>query len=198
MKLVFTGSFDDLQNAFKHIDGTWDSSQPKKKVLRARGGVLNWYESTGTIQLQGKEPGRRWLEKQAILVLDPDGTAPADSEPEDTSYIEVAEDPEPSGSCDKSPPDKYLDGKFNESELVIGIVTAVGTETAHVVSPLTDRLSHFGYEVENIRVSTLLPDASSASEYERIRHLMREGDAIRMRTGNNAILAACPDSCCVA
>lgn len=189
MKHVFTGSFTELQNYFVGIDGDWDDSQPNKKVFRARGGVLNWYESTGTIQFQGKEPGKSWLEKHFVNALNPD--LPGDTSPDEEELWQTK--PEYEQECadngPKTPAEKYLDGRFDESELVIGIVTAVGTETARVVTPLTDRLRHFGYEVEVIRVSTLLPDTGSVSEYERIRNLMRAGDALRKSTKNNAILA---------
>jgi hypothetical protein len=49
----------------------WDESQKNKKVLRFNGGVMNWYESTGTIYFQGEEEGRRYLESRVISALYP-------------------------------------------------------------------------------------------------------------------------------
>ncbi|BCO10626.1 deoxycytidylate deaminase [Desulfolithobacter dissulfuricans] len=189
MKLVFTGSFEDLQAALAGVNGKWDSSQPNKKVLRARGGVLNWYVSTGTIQLQGKEPGRTWLENQAKYALSPSEFPSEESDIEAPWDSESPEEPTNADSTEITPAEKYLAGAFEESELVIGIVTAVGTETERVVTPLTDRLKHFGYEVEHIRVSTLLTAEHAENEYERIKGLMAAGDEIRKNSGNNAILA---------
>ena len=85
----------------------------------------------------------------------------------------------------------YLAGSFNETEMVFGIVNAVGTEYKRVLDPLKDRLQGFGYVVTEIRVSELLPlPGSTLEEYDRIKHYMKEGDEFRRRTGNNAILAA--------
>ena len=84
---------------------------------------------------------------------------------------------------------EYLDGKFDNSELIIGIVSAVGTETAHVTTPLKNRLEQFGYNVTEIRVSSLLKGEKQNNEYERIKSLMNSGDALRQRTNNNSILA---------
>ena len=54
------------------MDGAWDESQKNKKVLRLNGGVMNWYESTGTIYFQGGEEGRRYLESRVKSALYPD------------------------------------------------------------------------------------------------------------------------------
>ena len=61
-KLIFTKEFSQLKDALAPIGGTWDESQPTKKVLRLEGGVMNWFESTGTLQFQGKDAGRDTLE----------------------------------------------------------------------------------------------------------------------------------------
>jgi hypothetical protein len=54
-----------------------------------------------------------------------------------------------------------------------------------------DRLKGFGYDVKEIRVSNLLSKPNSGqSEYDRIKHYMKQGDDLRKKTGNNAILAA--------
>ena len=58
MKLIFTESYQKLQEKLASIAGEWDESQSGKKVLRHDGGVMNWFESTGTIQFQGK-PGKK-------------------------------------------------------------------------------------------------------------------------------------------
>ncbi|MBK6854421.1 MAG: cytidine deaminase [Burkholderiales bacterium] len=198
MKLVYSGTYENLQAMLAASAGEWDDSQPNKKVLRAQGGILNWYQSTGTIQLQGREPGIGMLSRIAASVLDPSQTpiTPATAEiahqpesinsAETPSYKKTEERP---AEAHASPVDEYLDDKFANSELVIGIVAAAGTEVARVITPLRDRLKQFGYEVEEIRMSGLLKAGSSTNEYERIRGLMAAGDQIRERTKNNAILA---------
>lgn len=189
MKLVFTGTFEELQGALASAEGEWDSSQPNKKVLRARGGVLSWYESTGTIQLQGKEPGKSWLEGIAKNAIDPEQFPETEQASELPWEVEPSDEVTPPVVDEANPPQMYLNGTFEESELVIGIVTAVGTETSRVVTPLKDRLRHFGYDAEEIRVSSLLSGGADSSEYERIKGLIAAGDEIRKRTENNGILA---------
>jgi len=69
MKLIFKKSYEELKERLSVMDGVWNESQKNKKVLRLNGGVMNWYESTGTIYFQGGEEGRRYLESRVKLVL---------------------------------------------------------------------------------------------------------------------------------
>lgn len=71
MKVVFTGSYEDLKLKLSDLGSDWDDSQANKKVLRSDGGVMNWYESTGTLQFQGKDKGRRVLEAKVKQLLYP-------------------------------------------------------------------------------------------------------------------------------
>lgn len=187
MKLTFTKSYEELSEALKDIGGTWDAFQPRKKVLRHEGGILNWFETTGTISFQGPEEKRNILEAKVKHLLYPEEfpVSPVVAEPE------PQEEPVPSESGRSAPSigEQYLKGNFNNSELVIGIVSAVGTETSRVITPLKDRLSRFGYTAVEIKVSSLLTGQGNSSEYCRIKSLMEAGDDLRRRTNNNAILA---------
>jgi deoxycytidylate deaminase len=84
---------------------------------------------------------------------------------------------------------------FTESELVIGLVGAVGTDFESVVTNLTQRLKTANYDVTEIRISKdiipeLIPRQGSPSgEYERISWAMTDGDEARRKTGDNSILA---------
>ncbi len=55
MKSIFTGTYVQLKEKLSSINGEWYESQPNKRVLRLNGGVMNWFESTGTIQFQGMD-----------------------------------------------------------------------------------------------------------------------------------------------
>lgn len=86
----------------------------------------------------------------------------------------------------------YPDSKINDSELIIGIVSSVGTPSHRIITPLKDRLEGFGYEVEEIRVSQFLPaieEKNLTGEYERIAYFMEQGDLFRKESNNNSILA---------
>lgn len=92
--------------------------------------------------------------------------------------------------------DVYGDDAFTDSELVIGLVGAVGTELDRVVDHLEKRLSAARYDVKIVQVSrhiiplvTTLPRNVNSDEFSRIWSYMDAGNAARLRTGNNAILA---------
>jgi len=190
MSLKFTGSFDDLKAILSSLDSDWDTSQPGKKVLRINGGVLNWFESTGTLQFQGKADSKTMLEQHISHLLYPDEyPEPPEISKKIKSLSEVEQrinTPIQEDSIEK----KYLEGTYTETELVIGIVNAVGTETRRVVEPLTNRLNNFGYDVKEIKVSSLLDVPSQPKEYERIKLSMEKGDFLRKESNDNAILAA--------
>lgn len=88
--------------------------------------------------------------------------------------------------------DNYLlpETKIDDSELIIGIVSSVGTPSDRIITPLKDRLTGFGYSVDEIRVSRFLPEpAVGIKEDERISHFIKEGDSFREKSNNNSILA---------
>lgn len=193
MALKFTGTFDDLESRLASLGGAWDNNQPNKKVLRLGHGVMNWFESTGSINFQGKDPDKLKLETEVPKLLYP-------SEPQqlkETNSISMDTFAGSEQNEKKSQQDnplslelQYLTTGINESELIIGIVSSVGTEYKRVTEPLTDKLQGFGYTVKEIRVSSILPKYNGKNEYERIKHYMNAGDALRNKSGNNAILSA--------
>src|SRR5690606_1081124 len=129
----------------------WDESQANKKVLRRDGGVLNWFVSTGSLQFQGKTDARRQLEADVLQILYPGLIGgPGDGEIEQD---EADASPRPLEAHPVSLEAQYLLHGINNSEIVIGIVSAVGTESKRVTEPLKDRLRGFGYATEEIRVS---------------------------------------------
>ncbi len=86
----------------------------------------------------------------------------------------------------------YLLGTPIHSELVIGIVSSVGTERDRVLTSLRTRLNGFGYNYHEIRVSSLTDSdehAGAEDEYTRIKFFMRKGDEIRSTSKNDGILA---------
>ncbi|MCH9711751.1 MAG: cytidine deaminase [Proteobacteria bacterium] len=185
MKIIFTESYENLQEKLSLLDGEWDDSQANKKVFRLNGGVLNWYMTTGTIQFQGQEQGRSLLESKVKSVLYPNEYQVEESAETisiDTSVAQPSKD-------SKNTSTQYLDVELEDSEIIIGIVSAVGTEVMHIIAPLKNRLSLFGYEVEEIKVSSLLSGDEETNEYDRIKSLMEKGDELRKTTKNNAILA---------
>ncbi|EFC4847561.1 cytidine deaminase [Escherichia coli] len=187
--LKFSGTFQELSGKLASLNGEWDDSQPNKKVLRLNGGVMNWFESTGSISFQGREPGKSALESEVPKLLyptEPMAIRPQSSALSPDALIKSQGNDEKDSSVER----QYLTTGINDGELVIGIVSAVGTEYKRVTEPLIDRLKGFGYSVKEIRVSSCLTSTLQTDEYERIRHYMQLGDSLRKSMGNNAILAA--------
>lgn len=193
MALKFTGTFDDLESRLASLGGTWDKNQPNKKVLRLGHGVMNWFESTGSINFQGKEPDKLKLEADVPKLLyprEPQQLKETNSISMDTFASGEQREKKPQQDNLLSLELQYLTTGINESELIIGIVSSVGTEYKRVTEPLTDKLQGFGYTVKDIRVSSILPKYDGKNEYERIKHYMNAGDTLRDISGNNAILSA--------
>lgn len=59
------GSVKMLKNAVKaaNIAGKWQSDGSKQTFRSSTGGILNWWPSSGTVNFQGKEPGKSQLER---------------------------------------------------------------------------------------------------------------------------------------
>lgn len=192
MGLKFTGSYEDLQTKLSSLNGVWDDSQLNKKVLKIKDGVMNWFESpNGLINFQGKGEGKAQLESvvpslliSSAIVVDL-MEVPLDSNKFPALVKEIFNE-----SDTKSYERQYLSAGVNEGELIIGVISAVGTESKLVIDPLKDRLKAFGYTIEEIKVSSILPTFIGKNEYERIKHYMGAGDLLRETSKNNAILAA--------
>lgn len=85
--------------------------------------------------------------------------------------------------------------RFDDSELVIGLVGAVGTELDKASRIIEQRLNTHKYEVQHVRISRdVIPQIISVSrhpsdEYERITGLMQAGNEARRKAKDYSILA---------
>ncbi len=85
---------------------------------------------------------------------------------------------------------------YTDTEIVIGLVGAVGTQQKRVVEALRDRLRAFNYDTREIHVShdvigALYTDIPShfSSEFDRISTYIDRGNRARESSGDNSILA---------
>lgn len=81
----------------------------------------------------------------------------------------------------------------NDSELVIGIITTVGTNIKQVKENIYDRLRYYKYDYMDIKVSKdVISEFSEIksfnNEYERISFYMDQGNKIRKETNDASIL----------
>jgi deoxycytidylate deaminase len=84
---------------------------------------------------------------------------------------------------------------ITDSELVIGIIATVGTETKETIKYIGDQLEFFRYTTEEIVVSKCIISQFEATppnfetEYNRISHYMDMGNKIRETSDDMSILA---------
>ena len=81
----------------------------------------------------------------------------------------------------------------DNSELVLGLITTVGTDVEEIISNIKDHLKKFDYTTEIITVSKdilsqFTKEKAPDDEYERINFYMDLGNKIRSKAGDNAIL----------
>lgn len=82
-----------------------------------------------------------------------------------------------------------------DSELILGLISTVGTDVEDVITAIEEHLRFFSYSTNLINVSKDIisifePDekVEFPSEYDRINHYMDLGNQIRVETRDNAIL----------
>jgi len=90
---------------------------------------------------------------------------------------------------------RVLPHNEKDSELILGLISTVGTDTDEVVKNIKEQLAFFRYETEVISVSGDVisqfedgGDKKWESEFDRIKYYMDLGNQIRIETGDNSIL----------
>lgn len=205
MRPKFKGTLADLRQRLSFLEphGEWkEISDNLRQFRHTNGAIINWSPSTGRITFQGAAVGKATLEKAVIEVVDVDnpGGAKNSSSEEPQAVSEACSDDQSKSVVSVKPvgdaTEEFLGRSFAASELVIGLVSPVGTDLSIVVDRLRDQLIAFGYQVDEIRVSRqviplIFPDmpTSFANEYARISTLMDLGDLARKRTRDDSILA---------
>jgi len=166
---------------------------------------MNWFPSTGSLNYQGKPSGRDPLKEKVSELL----SAPSSSTvalPVERITVPVAEPlmshaikPNESAvgaseaataliAANEQVPQASGLRVFSDSEMIIGLVGAIGTNTGDVISVFSDRLQLVGYDVHVIKVSTSIiqklttVNVEGVGEAARIRAYMDAGDRIRRKT----------------
>ena len=71
MTTKFEGTFEEFKAIVEKtgIKGEWQEGGGKFTFRSKQGGILNWWESSGTIQYQGNQEGKALLEKRVEEVI---------------------------------------------------------------------------------------------------------------------------------
>ncbi len=82
----------------------------------------------------------------------------------------------------------------SQTEIVIALVGAVGTELSRVEGALSTKLAAFGPRLIHVSKHVIAPTinpelAGCAGEYNRINRMMNAGDELRQKSGEHGILA---------
>jgi deoxycytidylate deaminase len=173
-------------------DAEWREVGANQIQLRpSSGGIINWHTRTGEIFIQGK---RSEIPKIEPTIRTLPGTATASGKPQ-RPRREAASHSR-STSAMGAPAGQFTSSEYEldrDSELVIGLVGAVGTDLDTVIKILKEKLVIFEYATEEIKVSSdiisnLVEIRHPQNNYERISQLMTEGNRIRRETGDFSIL----------
>lgn len=193
----FTGTFEELKERLSKISdqGIWvDLNDNQKQFKKKDGAILNWFISTGTISFQGKSgPSKKLRDIVNILVYDDKSNGRIDiiDKNEDINNGASSGDDQSNFTTDE---DSIANNSFSDSEVVIGLVGAVGTDLSPVVRLIKDRLKAFKYGSDEIRVSNdvignLRKINSPSDNYDRINLFMNEGNNLRKNSSDYSILS---------
>ncbi len=206
----FSGTLVELKSKLALFDasvGDWiEVNQNQHQFHHKEGGVMNWFPSTGTINFQGKPANRDKIERlfllsiQSLAVEYPekvdDEVSTAFSQTHDLQQPELTGKAQDSESLKSAEFSSVFLESFSESELIIGLVGAVGTDMNEVISVLKDRLTVVGYITHEIRVSKdVIPqlvtvDIENQDVVSRFNRLMDAGNEARKKSNDNGILAS--------
>lgn len=204
MAIRFSGTIEELKVQLSQLEkeGSWTEVNPNQHQFRHNsGGVLNWFPSTGSINFQGQPAGRDTLQARVSIILkSAESTFSAATGTTASETLEYLASTHPVGqnllSTTSVNPSLFSELRnFSDSEIIIGLVGAVGTEMDLITTQLRDRLKIAGYEASEIRVSQdvikkiVNVDVTGADEATRISKLMDAGNIARKQSGDNAILA---------
>lgn len=196
----FTGTLDELKEKLEVIanDGEWkELNKNQVQFKHINKGLLNWYPDSGGVHFQGKEPGLSDLKSMVERLLS-DLSIEAEIENSlstgPTSNLKEAIDVGESDDNLSENQINLLNNTYSDSELIIGLVGAVGTELDGITKIISDRLKNFNYDTEIVKVSSDVISeigtvGKSKNEYGRISALMNEGNRLRETAKDNSILS---------
>ncbi|PVZ39333.1 anti-phage dCTP deaminase [Pseudomonas sp. CC120222-01a] len=188
----FEGSYEELQEKLIQLNaaGVWKVLNPNQYQFRSNsGGVLNWYPSTRNMTFQGKPSAADELEILVSKILG------AEEGPQSLDSTQAAGEAIKKLSAEESAINSsFLDDSYSDSELVIGLVGAIGTDLRVVCQLIEERLKAFSYVTQQIKISSdvismLGEKPDSKNEFERIDKFMAEGNRLRKECRDNSVLA---------
>jgi deoxycytidylate deaminase len=184
----FPGNFDEFKALVVSLgyQGEWIEKNDNLVQCRTQEGVvINWFPSSNGMNVKGPSKAARAVSRAISVAIAKKTTREAEAEDgaQETDkglrYTQVASEPEYKMEYD--------------SELVIGLVGAVGTDLKRVKDIISERLGVFNYSCDEIKISSdIISQIANLKEegyYERTDRLMTAGNDLRKKTGDFGILA---------
>jgi deoxycytidylate deaminase len=195
MSLSFLGKLEVLAAKLECIchGCEWKKLNESQFQLRhPSGAIINWYPSTGTILFQGKNGPREDIENLATRIL----------KEENDNIEEAISEFNGRFSCGETVQNTRIEDiqkytlTYNESEIIIGLVGAIGAQLRHVSDIINERLRAYNYTCECISISRdVMKDLldvnlpGTLSEFERVSTSMDIGNEARKKSNDYSILA---------
>lgn len=206
--MKYQGSREELVELVGSLEPVQRVEQPYPLYTRIRvksGVVVNWSEKKSRIYLQGRPElvanfSQQLHEKiQARAVADLAKAQGLKQVDQSAATFATAGQP---ATADKqysyrpTTPVQDLSKEYTldvDSELVIALVAAVGTDLSAITSVLRERLKTFNYKTTEIKISNdiiaELREVPQEPYFDRVNALMTEGNALRKETSDHAVLA---------
>lgn len=189
--MYFKGTREEVKEKLDDlaVGATWrDINENQIQLRNNAGGVINWYLNTGKIVVQGRRLEIPKLTKEIKGILEQNGRPIRTA-----NRTRDAKKPTEQKLISLDPKSEEKDYELDfDSELVIGLVAAVGTDIDSVTKILKEKLTIFGYETNEIKISkdiiSNLIDFNPVDSYDRISRLMTEGNRIRRDSKDFSIL----------
>ena len=193
--MVYEGNREQLLDAissFSEIAEMKDVNANLVQIRTQEGLMVNWHPKQKRVHLQGK--------KAQVSRLDAHLSSCMSALALQGKPIEVGSPKE--GTSDKAlaykrrsaqeaRPLEYVPDR--DSELVIALVGAVGTDLSVITTVLTERLKSFNYETSEIKISNdIIAELKQIPEkpyFARVSELMTQGNALRETTKDFSVLA---------
>jgi deoxycytidylate deaminase len=190
----FRGSKEEIISKCGDLgkEGNWREVTAEQLQFRHKSGaIMNWSSTTGKINFQGAHNKIPFLQQRLKEAFDVNDAVKSSASIANGTATSSSMPSAPATLISSALADNYrLD---IDSELVIGLVTAVGTDLDYVVRILKERLATFEYEAREIKISSdviaTFGNVSSADNFQRIDGLMTEGNRIRKQAEDKSILA---------
>lgn len=190
LTLKYRGNFKNLSVLLRDLfdRDNWKELTPNLfQNSHESGVIINWFQETGTIYITGDMAAVDIITQEIDNILSG----------KDITSVPIKQQLIENNNVigDLINNNKLFAGRYSDTELLIGIVSAVGAESRIVTQYIEEILKIHAYNIEHISISRDViskiktPRTSFKSEIDRINHFMDLGNEIRDEANDYSVLA---------